>query len=178
MTDRPKTTKNLRRALTILLAFGTLAGLSAAPAMAAPTEDLDPTFTIDINVTDTTCVPDYTDPYWGPYLDIAGMQQQVDLADDPSPVTFEVTLAFFAGMDNNACGLGDQPPSGDVYATLSLPAGLELGSLDCDLTVVPCGAETLFDVGDTGKIAGSINVADDAVPALYTATLQVVWTPE
>jgi hypothetical protein len=105
------------------------------------------------------------------------MITEVDLAAR-MPVNFEVTLAFFAGMDNNACGLGDQPPSGDVYATLSLPAGLELGSLDCDLTVVPCGAETLFDVGDTGKIAGSINVADDAVPALYTATLQVVWTPE
>jgi len=169
---RQKTTKNLRRALAILLTFGPLVGLSAAPAMAS---DHDRNFDIDILVTDTTCYSDYTDPSWGPYLDISGMTTEVDLADR-MPVDFEVTLAFFAGMDNNACGLGDQPPSGDVHSVLTLPAGLGVGTVECDLDVANCDALGLFNSG--GLISGSINVASDAATGPYTATLQVVWTPE
>ena len=174
MTDRVKT-KNLRRALAFLLAVGPLIGLSAAPAMAA-TDPNSPTFDIEVMVTDSTCVPNYSPVTWTPQL-MAG-NTNVDLFA-PMPVTFDVYLGFFAGVDGNACGLGDELPTGDVYATFTnLPSSLEKDVLDCDLTGTPCQAVDLYNATAGGVISGTLNVANDATGGLHTATLQVVWTPE
>ena len=174
MTDRVKT-KNLRRALALLLAVGPLVGLSAAPAM-AETDPNSPSFNIDVLVSDSTCVPSYSPVTWTPQL-MAG-NTNVDLFA-PMPVTFDVNLGFFAGVDGNACGLGDELPTGDVYATFTnLPSSLEQDVLDCDLALAACQAVDLYNATAGGVISGTLNVANDATDGLHTATLQVVWTPE
>ena len=175
MTDRVKRQKNLGRALAFLLTVGPLVGLSAAPAMATPDPN-SPTFDIEVLVTDSTCAPSYSPTTWSPML-WAG-NTNVDLFS-PTQVTFDVNLGFFPGIDGNACGLGDQLPTGDVHATFTnLPSALELDVLDCNLAVAACPAADLYNATPGGAISGSLNVASDATTGVHTATIQVVWTPQ
>jgi hypothetical protein len=141
----------------------------------AATDPNSPTFDIEVLVTDNRCEPLYSPVGWTPQL-MAG-NTNVDLFA-PMPVTFDVYLGFFAGVDGNACGLGNELPTGEVHATFtSLPSSLEQDVLDCDLDVAACQAVDLYNATAGGVISGTLNVANDATEGLHTATLQVVWTP-
>jgi hypothetical protein len=171
MTSQKKTKKNLGRALAVALAIGSFMGISAAPAVAT-WDPNNPSWTLDVEVIDSTCIPDYSDPTWMPteQLFVSG-SSTVDMFS-PTNVDFEVYLNFSQGIDNNVCGEGDLAPSGDVTASFSGDPALQLQGLDCQTA---CDATTLYNT--MASIQGSVSVVGGTTPGFYSGTLTVVWTP-
>jgi hypothetical protein len=172
MTGQKKTKKNLGRALAVALAIGSFMGISAAPAVATWDPD-NPSWTLDVEVMDSTCVPDYSDPTWAPTEQLFVNGSNIVDMYSPASVDFEVYLNFSQGIDSEVCGEGDLAPSGDVTASFSGDSALQLDYLDCETA---CDAASLYNTMST--IQGSVSVVDGTTPGFYSGTLTVVWVPE
>jgi hypothetical protein len=166
-----KNTKNFRRALALAFAIGSFLGVTSAPALATPFDPDNPTWTLNVQVSDSTCVPNVQPADWSPMEMMMTGNTNVDLFS-PADVTFEVALGFSPGMDMNACGLGDYYPTGDVVASFNGDAALNLETLNCQIA---CSATDLYNSLST--IQGSVSVVAGTAPGNYSGTLSVVWTP-
>jgi len=174
MTEKQKSRKRLGKVAVALMALGSLLGIGAVPAAAAPWDQDNPTWQIDVAVTDSSCEPDYSEAIWAPNQSISALNTNVDMFF-PTSVDFEVYLNFSSGSDRNVCGGDDKPPAGDVTASFfSIDPALQVDRLDCSET---CSAATLM-TGSFSTITGSLSVVDGTADGTYSAVLQVVWTPE
>jgi hypothetical protein len=167
-----KRRKRIGKILVLLLASGSLLGISPLTATAAaPSNDVD----ITVTVTGTPeCIPDPQDATW--LLATSTIMGTFDL-DFGTPLTeaFTVALGFMDGTDAMAClGSPSYPPTGDVVASFASDAenGLTLASMTCQ-GIEPCDAEELSDT--TGEISGAYNVPQTI--GSYGATITITWTP-
>ena len=163
-----KRRKRIGKVLVLLLASGSLLGISPLTATAA-----EPPHGVDITVTvngTPECTPVPQVATWFPATSIMGT---FDL-DFVTPLTeaFTVALGFMDGTDAMACpGSPSYPPTGDVVASFASDAenGLTLASMTCQ-GITPCDADT------TGEISGAYNVPQTT--GIYGATITITWTPE
>ena len=162
--------KNLGRALALVLTIGSFLGLTAMPAMAT-WDPNNPAWQLDVNVTDSTCVPDFSEPSWAPDQLLYTVDNNVDMFA-PSTVNFEVYLNFSHGTDANVCGDPNISPTGEVTASFNGDPALQLQGLDCQLA---CQASDLYTMGST--IQGQVTVNGGTAPGTYSGTLSVTWTP-
>ena len=175
MTEKQKSTKRLGKAVVVLLALGSLPGIGAAPAAATDWDPNNPpnnpTWQIDVAVTDSSCEPDYTQAIWAPDPIMSLGNTNIDMMA-PTSIDFSVSLNFSSGTDRNACGGFDVPPSGNVTASYStISSELSQDSLDCSASC------TASDLPMPNMITGSLSVVPGTLEGDYSATLQVVWTP-
>jgi hypothetical protein len=167
-----KRRKRIGKILVLLLASGSLLGISPLTATAAP-----PPNEVDITVTVTgtpECIPDPQDATW--LLATSTIMGTFDLDfGTPSTEAFTVALGFMDGTDAMACpGSPSYPPTGDVVASFASDAenGLNLESMTCQ-GIDPCDAEELSDA--TGEISGAYYVPQTI--GSYGATITITWTP-
>lgn len=160
----------------VLLASGSFLGLGVAPAIAEPDER---TYTIDVELTDSTCVTPIVPATWNPDPSVAfvvGNSVDINSANFPLPlVDFTVGLGFADGTDS--CN-GEMPvaASGNVVtAFTNLPSPLLKDSLECE-EANPCSASGFFTGSNDIYATLSIDEAT-ATAGTYTATLSVTWTP-
>jgi hypothetical protein len=171
VTEKQKSTKRLGKAVVVLLALGSLLGIGAAPAAATDWDQNNPTWQIDVAVTDTSCVPDYTQAIWAPDPVMSLGNTNIDMVA-PTSIDFSVSLNFSSGTDRNACGGFDVPPSGTVTASYkTISPELSQDRLDCSPSCI------LSDPAMLNTITGSLSVVPGTLAGDYSATLQVVWTP-
>jgi hypothetical protein len=168
----------ISRALVALLTFGSLLGVTSGPAMA---EEKDGSWTVEIYVEDSTCVPTFDPPDWNPDLFVSYVESAgpgyADIASGPVDVSFYVGLGISAGFDD--CLGSNIEPTGEVetsYTNIDVDSPLTLNSLSCE-SPFPCNAVDIYGDALGGQIDGVITVADTAVPdTTYTGELRVVWT--
>jgi hypothetical protein len=170
-----KRRKRIGKVLVLLLASGSLLGISPLTATAAP--PLNEVDIVDITVTVTgtpECIPVPQDATW--LVATSPIMGTFDLdGDTPLTGAFTVALGFMDGFDAIACpGSPSYPPTGDVVASFASDAenGLTLASMTCQ-GIDPCDAELLSDT--TGEIAGAYNVPQTI--GIYGATITITWTP-
>jgi hypothetical protein len=164
-----KRRKRIGKILVLLLASGSLLGISPLAAMAA---DVVITVTVDDNTPDTPECSMVDIPDWSPNeTPITGLY---DLADPSLAPTqgFVVFLNFSDGFDD--CAMNYEP-AGDVRSSF-LPApdtGLNLSSMEC--LDAPCDATDLSNDGNFGELSGAFFVP--ATTGTYSGTLTITWTP-
>jgi len=168
-----KSRKRIGKILVLLLASGSLLGISPLTAMAA--EVIISVTTVD-NTPDTPDTPgcsmvDFPD--WSPNEET--ITELYDLADPSLAPTqgFVVFLNFRDGFDDCA---EIYEPAGDVLSSF-LPApdtGLELSSMECLGT--PCDATDLSNDLYSGELSGAFYVP--ATTGTYSGTLTITWIPE
>jgi hypothetical protein len=171
MGTRIKSRKRIGKILVLLLASGSMLGISPLTAMA---ED----FTITVVVEDNTppgpeCSADPA--RWGPVF--RGIERiDVDLSTSPPPTqTFSVDLNFYSGFDP-ACDI-DYPVTGTLVSTWAStstpPLNLSPGSLDCYSS---CVAFDMAPAGFGGEIEGDYIIPNEVGTAV--GILSIIWTPE
>jgi hypothetical protein len=171
MTSQIKRKKNLGRTLAVLAIIGSFVGLTSLPAFA-----YEDSWTLEVNVSDTTCTAPPTDPTWSPnpsviFLDGNDVDTDPFSANPPRLIAFYVELGIEAGLDN--CTTWNIEPSGTIVAEVTLlDPELSMEILDC---TGGCGASTLWST--YGTISGTIDASEVTTPGLKTGTLAVVWTP-
>jgi hypothetical protein len=172
MGTRIKRRKRIGKILVLLLASGSLLGISPLTATAAaPSNDVD----ITVTVTGTPeCIPDPQDATW--LLATSTIMETFNLdIGTPETEAFTVALGFMDGIDAMACpGSPSYPPTGDVVASWASDAvnGLNLDTMTCQGTD-PCNAEELSD--DPDEISGAYYVPQTI--GSYGATITITWTP-
>jgi hypothetical protein len=168
-----KKRKRIGKILVLLLASGSLLGISPLTATAAPPGD--PTLDITVTVTDSTpppdeCIPDPAS--WSPVT--TDINESLDLAFPPSLIpTFTVFLNFESGYDIGCDE--DYPVTGTVVSTWVSTSDplLSLTSLDCEFG---CDAFLRAPAGVGGQIDGEYILPTEVGTA--TGTLTITWTPE
>ena len=173
-----KRRKRIGKILVLLLASGSLIGISPLTAMAD-------TWTVVVEIEDTTtppCSPSIVDPTWGPggTVNYDAANNTADLntlgINYRTTVPFNVTLGFQPGSDTNNCDPAEQYlPTGSVNSSWTSSDGLELTELDC---MTPCTASILYTDNDIdgGVVAGSVTVPESE--GIFEGTLTITWTPE
>jgi hypothetical protein len=184
--------KQLGRVLGVVMTIGSLLGVIASPAMAAPGGDEGPgadTWLLEVDVSNESyCDPEVNAAYgatWSPVQTVAYDQgdNTVDyLVDTDYTVGFTVDLGFDAGSSDGCSLVADIDPAGDVYASFLPDAtdaptepDLVMSSLDCDNPTVGCPAEDVFNT-QSSLISGVLDVAADDKPGIRSGTLTVEWT--
>ena len=167
-----KRRKRIGKVLVLLLASGSLLGISPLTATAAPPGD--PTLDITVTVTDSTppppeCFPDPAS--WSPVT--TDINESLDLFSPPSfSTTFTVFLNFYSGYDA-ACD-DAYPVTGNLLTTWVSTSDplLSLTSLDCQSS---CDAFLRAPAGSGGQIDGEYILPTEVGTA--TGTLTITWTP-
>jgi hypothetical protein len=173
-----KKRKRIGKILVLLLASGSLIGISPLTAMAE-------TWTVVVEIEDTTtppCSPSIVDPIWGPEgtvnYDFANNTADLNPAgiDYRTTVPFNVTLGFQPGSDSNNCDPAEQYlPTGSVNSSWVSSDALELTTLACGMEA--CTASILYTDNDIagGVVAGSVTVPGRV--GTFEGTLTITWTP-
>ncbi len=168
-----KTRKRIGKVLVLLLASGSLLGISPLTAMAADSEDV----LITVTVTGTPeCIPVPQPATWLVATSVIMGMFDLDVGTSETE-NFTVALGFMDGTDANLCpGSPSYPPTGDVVASFGPTAGLDdlnLASMLCQANT-PCDAEGLSDT--TGEITGAYYIPQ--MIGDYGATISITWTPD
>ena len=183
MTNETKATKQLSKALAVLMTIGSLIGITAVPALASDSanwnlevtvygadEPYDPCIDFVADVIPASWAPDpavnYTDPETNTY----------DVYQDDGLVAFNVSLAFAAGSTTTCNG---DPlaniPDGTVVSTFAAttdPNNITV-TADCD---VNCNAMDLYQ--DLSSVVnGTIDVTGSLTNETRTGVFTLTWTP-
>jgi hypothetical protein len=174
MTSQKKTRKNLGRTLAVVATIGSFAALTSLPAVA-----LEESWTLEVNVSDTSCTTPDTPPSWNPDPSVSyTYDNDVDLnpfsMNPPGLVLFSVGLGLLEG--SQGCDpFGPISPSGEIEASVTgLDSELSMAELDCTSLTV-CDAGTLYI--NNNSIMGTIDATGVTTIGDKTGTLTVVWTP-
>ena len=173
MTSQIKRKKNLGRTLAVLAIIGSFVGLTSLPAFA-----YEDSWTLEVNVSDTTCTDPIEDPSWSPDVNVTYLySNDVDLNpsayNPPGLLNFSVGLGLTPGYD--PCTTWNVDVSGDVEASVTeLDGELSMSALDCSSSTI-CDAFTLYTGGN--EILGTIDASAVTTTGLKTGVLTVVWTP-
>lgn len=170
-----KRRKRIGKILVLLLASGSLLGISPLTAMAD-------TWTVVVVVEDSTppaCVPDITPADWSPdpIVSYPG-GNTVDLAEPDIVTSFAVTLGLSEGSDM-MCST-DVPLTGTIVASFSSAQGLSLvdDSLTCPASLDPlCTADFMSGGPGGGTISGQIAMPITETEGNLSGELTVTWTP-
>lgn len=172
-----KGTKQLSKALAVLMTLGSLFSISAAPAM-AESQNWD----LEVYVTDSTpsdpCldVPTTTDPAtWTPDTSVSYTEGQTnDVYVDDGNVPFTVGLNFMTGT-TYVCGSDPYSvaPSGSVVSSFTAISSDITGTTSCD---TGCTAENNY-LYDSSVISGTLSVFGSNAVETRSGTLSVTWTP-
>jgi len=173
--------KRIGKILVLLLASGSLLGISPLTATAAPG---DPTVEITVEVTDSTpeptpdptppeCTPAPAPAIWAPALMTSATNVFDLFTTPPSTGTFTVDLNFMAGYDPG-CEVA-YPVTGTVLSTWASTSSpqLTLSSLDCEFG---CDAFLSAPAGAGGQIEGEYRIPNEVGTAI--GTLTITWTPD
>ena len=173
-----KKRKRSGKILVLLLASGSLIGISPLTAMAD-------TWTVEVEIEDTTtppCSPSLVAPNWSPggTVNYDAANNTADLnrigINYRTTVPFNVTLGFQPGSDTNTCDPTEQYlPTGSVNSSWSSSDGLQLTTLACLMT--SCTASILYtdNTPAGGVVAGSVTVPESV--GTFEGTLTITWTP-
>lgn len=178
MTNKNKATKQLSKALAVLLTLGSLLGVTGAPAFASEYYDKDLNVDVTAIVEDEpeTCFFDSTPALWtlGEVSYPSG-SDDVDL-NFGNDLDFTITSTFTTGLTNGECPDSAQvDPTGNVSLQVN-DFGSEIGVswLDCGPDVDPCAAVDHV-VGAT--LTGTLEVQDGTPVGVYSGKLRATWTP-
>lgn len=173
-----KSTKQLSKALAVLVTLGSLFSFSAAPAMA-----YDNQWGVDVYVTDSTpeydpCadfIGDYTAATWSPDMSVTYSEGQTnDVYVDDGSVPFSVGLNFTQASATNC---NSDPsfynPDGSVVSTFTAISSDITGTTSCDLS---CYATDVYQTASS-EITGSLDVTASNTVETRSGTLNVTWTP-
>jgi hypothetical protein len=176
MTSK-RATKQLSKALAVLMTLGSLFSISAVPAMAD-----ERNWDLDVYVTDSTptdpCidVPTTTDPAtWTPDTSVSYTEGQTnDVYVDDGNVPFTVGLNFMTGT-TYVCGQDPYSvaPSGSVVSSFTAISEDISGTTSCD---TGCTAENNY-LYDSSVISGTLSVFTSNAVGTRSGTLNVTWTP-
>jgi hypothetical protein len=173
MTSQKKTKKNLGRALAVVAIIGSFAGLTSLPAVAE-----ESSWTLEVDVSDTTCTTPDTAATWSPDPSVSyTFDNDVDLnpsaINPPGLLPFSVGLGLYPGSDN--CDFISIDPTGYIEASVTgLDPELTMEELDCS-SISICDAGMLYI--NNNSIMGTIDASGVTTIGTKTGTLTVVWTP-
>lgn len=158
------------RSLTWLISFVLLSGVVASPTAAE-----EASWTVGVDVTDSSCLTSDTPASWSPHeLPAYEMGNDVDLTNNPGWLPFSVNLGFQPGYDN--CLSSSLNPGGTVQSSFSTAdSELAIKSLQCS-DDSPCDAGTLYS--ESSFLIGELDVSAITSVGTKSGTLTVVWTPE
>jgi hypothetical protein len=178
MSANSKRRKRIGKVLVLLLASGSLLGISPLTAV-ADEPPMPVAVEIDVSVQGTPpppeCTPDPGPATWLPATSTITDTYNLDEGPLPSTANFAVPLGFIAGIDRQLCdGSPSYPPTGVVVANFypDMTNGLTLDSMTCQ-PLEGCEANTL-SVGPNA-ITGAYNVPRTI--GNYGALINLSWTP-
>jgi len=165
-----KRRKRIGKILVLLLASGSLLGISPLTAMAA---DSDVTITVTVSDSSTPpCTPTEVPATWTPSNTPITETFDLNMAP-PATQGFTVILGFMDGYDPG-CDTTYEP-TGDISSSFvpNPDTGLVLASMEC--LDGPCDAATVSNDGFGGELSGAFNVPNTT--GTYDGTLTITWTP-
>lgn len=179
MTKTNKVSKQLSKALTLLLTLGSLLGVTGAPAFASEYYDKD----LNVEVTavpedpeDPPCIFDPTPALWtlGDVYYPSG-SDDVDL-NVTNDLDFKIDSTFTTGLTNGTCPDSAQiDPTGGVTLQVNdfLDTQVKVTWLDCSVDS-PCSA---IDHVVGANLNGTLEVQDGTGVGVYSGKLRATWTP-
>lgn len=179
MTNKKKATKQLSKALAVLLTLGSLLGVTGAPAFATEYYDKD----LNLEVTavpedpgDPPCLFDPTPALWtlgNVYYPSGSDDVDLNVTND---LDFKIDSSFTNGSTNGSCpDSALVEPTGNVTLEVNDFDNTQIvvSWLDCSLDS-PCSA---IDHVVGVNLSGTLEVQDGTPVGVYYGKLRATWTP-
>jgi hypothetical protein len=178
MTNKNKATKQLSKALAVLLTLGSLLGVTGAPAFADFYDrDLNVEVTAIVEDEPETCNEESTPPLWTlgeVYYPSGSDNVDLNLTND---LDFKIDSSFTVGKTNGTCeNSADVDPTGNVSLEVNDfdDTQIVVSWLDCGPDVDPCEA---VDHLIGANLNGTLEVQDGTPVGVYYGKLRATWTP-